>query len=165
MTCGVAAQDGTGQTVGDLARPVPAVAEVLTVPGLWTELRDVEEHCALVVNEYGSVAGLVTMEDAVEEIFGEVLDEFDVEEDPVTVDQQRVSVRGDVLLDVLRDRFGIPAPDDVDTVGGLLWHELGRRPVVGDEVPVGPAGVVVRVDRVDGTAVARASFDLPDGAR
>lgn len=161
----VAARQDGSRPVGDLARPVPAVAEVLTVPGLWDELRDAEEHLALVVNEFGSVAGLVTMEDAIEEIFGEVLDEFDVEEDPITVDQRRVSVRGDVLVEVLEDRFGTTlTEDDVDTIGGLVWHELGRRPREGDEVPVGPDGVVLRVDRVDGTAVARASFDLPGGA-
>jgi putative hemolysin len=160
----VSARDGSNQTVGDLARPVLAVAEVLTVPGLWTELRDGGEHVALVVNEFGSVAGLVTMEDAIEEIFGEVLDEFDVEEDPITVNQRRVSVRGDVLLDVIRDRFGVVlSEDDVDTIGGLVWHELGRRPRVGDEVRLAHDGIVVCVDRVDGTAVSRASFELPEG--
>ena len=160
----VAAREDGSRPVGDLARTVPAVAEVLTVPGLWDELRNEEQHCALVVNEFGSVAGLVTMEDAIEEIFGEVLDEFDVEEDPITVDQGRVSVRGDVLLDVLRDRFGtVLSEDDVDTIGGLVWHELGHRPRDGDEVRLAPTGIVVRVDRVDGTAVTRASFDLPEG--
>jgi CBS domain containing-hemolysin-like protein len=160
----VAARQDGSRPVGELARTVPAVAEVLTVPGLWSELRNEEQHCALVVNEFGSVAGMVTMEDAIEEIFGEVLDEFDVEEDPITVDQRRVSVRGDVLLDVIRNRFGVVlSEDDVDTIGGLVWHELGRRPRAGDEVRLAPDGVVVRVDRVDGTAVTRASFDLPEG--
>lgn len=160
----VAARQDGSRPVSELARPVPAVAEVLTVPGLWEELRGDDQHCALVVNEFGSVAGLVTMEDAIEEIFGEVLDEFDVEEDPITVDQRRASVRGDVLVEAIEDRFGLTlSEDDVDTIGGLVWHELGRRPREGDEVLLDD-GTVVRVDRVDGTAVARASFDLPEGA-
>jgi putative hemolysin len=159
----VAAQADAAGFVADLCRPVLAVAEMLTVPNLWRRLREEEQHCAIVVNEFGSVTGMVTLEDAIEEIFGEVLDEFDLEDDPIRLLDNRVSVRGDVLLDVLRDRFGLRvARGDVDTVGGLIWHALGRLPVVGDEVPIGPEGPVVRVDGLDGTAVARASFPLPE---
>ena len=150
--------------VSDVTRPAVAVADVVTVPHLWSTLREAEQHCALVVNEYGDVAGLVTLEDAIEEIFGEVLDEFDLEEDPISRSDGRVSVRGDVLLSELRDRFGIRSDtDDVDTVGGLIWHHLTRTPVPGDVVVVEPAGVELRVDAMDGRAVARASFAEPGG--
>ena len=150
--------------VSDVTRPAVAVADVVTVPHLWRTLREAEQHCALVVNEYGDVAGLVTLEDAIEEIFGEVLDEFDLEEDPISRSDGRVSVRGDVLLSELRDRFGIRSDtDDVDTVGGLIWHHLTRTPVPGDVVVVEPAGVELRVDAMDGRAVARASFAEPGG--
>ena len=112
-----------------------AVAEVLTVPQLWRTLRDDEQHCAIVVNEYGSVVGMVTLEDAIEEILGEVHDEFDLEDEPISVVDGRVSVRGDVLLEMLDDRFDLDAAsDEVDTVGGLVWQHLGRLPEVGDEV-------------------------------
>ena len=157
----------SGRTVGELARPVPAVAEVLTVPGLWTELRDTEEHCALVVNEFGSVAGLVTMEDAIEEIFGEVLDEFDVEEDPITVDRRRVSVRGDVLLEVIRDRFGIAVQRTTRSTPSAAW--CGTSSAGTPRSVTRCSGGARRRRRsgstaVDGTAVGRASFDLPGGA-
>jgi putative hemolysin len=159
----VVAHDEPAGSVADLCRPVLAVAEMMTVPNLWRRLREEEQHCAIVVNEFGSVTGMITLEDAIEEIFGEVLDEFDLEDDPIRIVDNRVSVRGDVLLHVLRDRFGLRvAPGDVDTVGGLIWHALGRLPVVGDEVLIGPDGPVVRVDALDGTAVARASFPLPE---
>jgi CBS domain containing-hemolysin-like protein len=76
-----------------------------------------------------------------------------------------VSVRGDVLVDTLVDRFSLRPPDaDVDTVGGLVWHELGRQPLVGDEVAVSGADIVLRVDAVDETSVARASFVRPEDA-
>ncbi len=122
----------------------------------------------MVVDEYGSVAGMVTLEDALEEILGEVHDEFDDEAEPLVVADGRVSVRGDVLLDVLDRRFelDLAAGATVDTLSGLLWHELGRFPEVGDEVPLGPHEVVVvRVDAVEGTTVARASFELPEAAQ
>ena len=162
----VHARQDPAQPVGEVARPVVAVAEVLTVPNLWRTLREEEQHCALVVNEYGDVAGLVTLEDAIEEIFGEVHDEFDLEDEPVTHSNGRVSVRGDVLLTTLQDRFGIRTEDvDVDTVGGLIWHHLGRTPVAGDIVHVPPDGLELRVDAMDGRAVTRASFNEPSGDR
>ena len=138
------------------------VAEVMSVPDLWTHLRESGRHSALVVNEYGTVIGMVTLEDALEEIFGELQDEFDQEEEPITVSGGRVSVRGDVLLETLNSRLSLKLPtDEVDTVSGLLWLELGRLPLVGDEIVIEPTGLRLRVDAVERRAIRRASFDLP----
>jgi CBS domain containing-hemolysin-like protein len=148
--------------VGEVARPVVAVGEVVSVPALWRTLRDESRHCALVVNEYGDVAGLVTLEDAIEEIFGEINDEFDVEDEPITMAEGRVSLRGDVLLSQLADRFGlrINAPG-VDTVGGLVWHRLGCAPAPGDVIDITDDGPELRVDAMDRRTVTRASFPDP----
>lgn len=155
-----------GALVADVARPALAVPEVLTVPALWRQLRDDQQHCAIVVDEYGSVAGMVTLEDALEEIFGEVQDEFDQEIEPISVAGRRVTVRGDVLLETLSDRFGLVVPDvEVDTVGGLIGHLLGRVPEVGDEIALMDGRVAVRVDALDGRAVELASFDRPEDER
>ena len=132
---------------------------------------------AIVVNEFGSISGMATREDAIEEIFGEVNDEFDVEPDPITIDGQKVSIRGDVLLRVINERFDLALPEDeVDTVGGYVWHHLGRLPVIGDTVPIVTAAQAaaaksdeddvvmppdhppLRVDSIDGTLVDRVSF-------
>lgn len=162
----VHAQIDDDRPVSDVTRPVVAVAEFVTVPHLWGTLREAEQHCALVVNEYGDVAGLVTLEDAIEEIFGEVHDEFDLEEEPITIVDGRVSVRGDVLLSILQDRFDIKTDGiGVDTVGGLIWHYTGRTPSPGDIVTLAPDGPEVRVDVMDGRAITRASFAEPGGDR
>lgn len=156
------ASEDPATPVEAVARPLVAVGEVVTVPALWRTLRDESEHCALVVNEYGDVAGMVTLEDAIEEIFGEVNDEFDLEDEPITRADGRVSLRGDVLLSQLADHFGlrIDAPG-VDTLGGLVWHRLGRTPAVGDVIAITDAGPELRVDAMDRRSVTRASFPDP----
>lgn len=162
----LAAADDPAALVATLTQPVLEVAETLTVPALWGRLNQHERHSALVINEYGGVAGLVTLEDALEEVFGEVRDEFDVDPDPIVIDGGRVSVSGEVLLDDLNHRFDLSLPsDDVDTIGGLIWHDLSRLPVVGEVVEVGEHAIRVTIDAIDGNAIERLSFDEPGGAR
>jgi len=159
-----AAERDPKTAVGALMRPPLVVAEMMTVPMLWQALRGAQHHCAVVVNEYGSIAGLVSLEDALEEIFGELQDEFDAEEEPIVVSDGRVVVQGAVLVEQLNTRFDLELPTDaVDTVSGLFWHELGRLPMVGDEIRFEEDGPVLRVDAMEHRAVRRASFDLPEG--
>lgn len=160
-----AAQAHPDQLVEDVAQATLAIAEMVSVPTLWNLLREQGRHCALVVNEYGDVAGLVTIEDAIEEVFGEVRDEFDNEVDPIVVEGGRAVVRGDVLLTAVDERFDLELEhDDVDTMGGLIWHLLGRTPEVGDVVHWGDDLIAIRVDAMEGRAVMRASFDVPGEA-
>jgi len=155
-----------GATVAEAMVAPVIVADTITVPALWSRLREAGRHSAIVVNEYGSVAGMVTLEDAIEEIFGEMQDEFDQEEEPVITQDDRVSVRGDVLITTLNDSFGLHLPtDEVDTVSGLIWQELGRLPVVGDEVQVDPDGIVLRVESMNRRAVKRVEFTRDGGDR
>ncbi len=157
----------TAVTVADVAEEPMVVSEVFEVPALMNTFSQQGVHVAIVVNEFGSISGMVTREDAIEEVLGEFNDEFDVEPDPVTITGASVSVRGDVLLAVLNERFGLAFPvDEVDTVSGYVWHELGRLPEVGDTLPlVTTEGVtddqLLRVDSVDGTLVDRVRFTLP----
>jgi CBS domain containing-hemolysin-like protein len=172
----LANEKGTAATVADIAEEPMVVSEVFEVPPLMNAFAQRGIHAAIVVNEFGSISGMVTREDAIEEVFGELYDEFDDEPDPITVTGSEVSIRGDVLLTVINERFDLALPvDRADTVSGLVWHHLGRHPVVGDTVPlitgakraerndpdrVGPPPSL-RVDSVDGTLVERVSFALP----
>jgi len=178
----VANENNVTGTVADVAEEPMVVGEVFDVPPLLNTFSMEGVHAAIVVNEFGTISGLVTREDAIEEIFGEFNDEFDVEPDPITITGSKVSVRGDVLLKILNERFSFALPEDeIDTVGGYVWHHLGRLPVVGDEVPIvtvagraalesdddaelPPPHPPLRVDSVDGTLVDRVSFSLPGGA-
>ena len=175
-------ENGTAQTVGDVASEAMVVGEVFDVPPLLNTFSTEGVHAAIVVNEFGTISGLVTREDAIEEIFGEFNDEFDVEPDPITINGSSASVRGDVLLKILNERFKFALPDEeIDTVGGYVWHHLGRLPVVGDEIPIvtaahkaaldsddevelPPPHPPLRVDSVDGTLVDRVSFAVESDA-
>ncbi len=154
------AQHDPEALVSTLTQPLLDVAETLPVPALWRFLNARERNCALVVDEYGGVAGLVTLEDAIEEVFGEVRDEFDTDPDPIVVVAGRASLSGEVLIDAVNHRFGLSLPmEDVDTIGGLIWHQLSRMPAVGEQVSLGDDEVLVRIDTVDGNAIERISFD------
>ncbi|KPP91157.1 hemolysin family protein [Erythrobacter sp. HL-111] len=142
--------------VETVARPPLVVAEMMPVPQLWQILRKNGQRTAIVINEYGSVSGMVTLEDALEEVFGEIQDEFDQEEDPVIARPDGRSVRGDMNLAALADRYDIDLPDDrADTIGGLVWHELGRLPAVGDKVDLPGTPYDLEVEAMAGYAVQR----------
>lgn len=160
----VAAERDATQPVSAVMRLPLVVTDVTAVPELWKALRAARRHSAIVVNEYGSVTGMVTLEDAFEEIFGEMQDEFDDELETIREQGGRVLVRGDVRIETLNDRYGLRLPaDDADTVGGLIWHELGRLPVVGDQVEIGPDRLQLTVDTMDRRAVREASFAVSGG--
>lgn len=146
--------------VASIMRAPLIVGDVMSVPKLWQTLRANGRRSAMVINEYGSFTGLVTLEDALEEVFGEVQDEFDDEEELVIEHDTHISVRGDVRLSMLVDRFHIALPDDrADTVGGLMWHELGGLPTVGDRIEMAGASASLTVEAMDGQAVHRVRIE------
>jgi len=93
-----------------------------------------------VVDEYGGTAGIVTLEDVIEELVGEIHDEFDSEEEPVRrLDRDSALVIARIHIEELNEILGIALPDDVaDTLSGLLYHFIGRVPRVGDRWSYGP---------------------------
>jgi CBS domain containing-hemolysin-like protein len=124
------------EKVESVMRPAIFVPESKPVDELLREMQAQQTHVAIVVDEYGGTAGLVTIEDVLEEIVGEITDEYDVET-PMIEDLPdgtlRVSTR--LHLDELSERLGVELEDDdVDTVGGLLAKHLGRVPIPGAQV-------------------------------
>ncbi|HKS01883.1 MAG TPA: hemolysin family protein [Arthrobacter sp.] len=136
--------------VDALAREVRYVPDSKPVSDLLRELQKESTHVAIVIDEYGGTAGLVTLEDLIEELVGEIVDEYDSESAAV-VDlgdgTYRVSAR--MGIDDLGELFGIELDDDeVDTVGGLMAKALGRVPIVGSAVDLD--GVSLRAERLEG---------------
>jgi len=147
-----------------LLRQVPFVPENLPIQAILTSFREQHQHMAIVIDEHGGTQGLVTLEDVLEEVVGEVRDEFDVEEqDPlVVVEPGHLSAQGTVLIEEVAEYAPLPAHGyDVHTVGGLILAELGRRPEEGDEVILGE--VTLRVESMDGLSITRVSVHYPAG--
>jgi CBS domain containing-hemolysin-like protein len=167
-------------TVGGFTRPAYFVPESKKSDDLLRELQQQRVHIAVVVDEYGGTAGLVTIEDILEEIVGEIQDEFDTEEQKiVTEGQDSALVDGSVSIDDVNDILGLSlTTEEVDSVGGLVYEKLGRVPVVGDTITVDGATLTVisahrrrvtrvRVKRIDetssnGTTASKSTAELND---
>jgi CBS domain containing-hemolysin-like protein len=164
--------DDVPPLVDELAREVRYVPESKPVSDLLRELQKESTHVAIVIDEYGGTAGLVTLEDLIEEIVGEIVDEYDTESaEAVALGDGSFRVSARMSIDDLGELFDIELDDDeVDTVGGLLAKALGRVPIVGSSVEVD--GVSLRAERLEGrrnrvshiiaAAVPKVDTDLED---
>ncbi|HVM23960.1 MAG TPA: hemolysin family protein [Candidatus Limnocylindrales bacterium] len=159
-------QNGRPAEPIDIRRLVRApvyVPESKAVDELLHEMQAAKRHIAIVVDEYGGTAGLVTMEDVVEEIVGEIQDEYDAEEsmvEPIDSDAELTfRLDGRVSMDDLRDLFELSDEDEpdeeaYDTVGGFVVHRVGRIPLPGAEIPFRD-GVLLRVEAAEPRRVAK----------
>ncbi len=130
-----------GQTnigLESLLRPAYFVPESKELDELLQELQTKKIHMAVVVDEYGGMAGIVTIEDIIEEIVGEIQDEFDIEEPfAQLVSENEAIFNARIDLDDVNKLLGANLPtDEADTLGGLIYNELGKVPVVGDKIRV-----------------------------
>jgi CBS domain containing-hemolysin-like protein len=138
-----------------LMRTAYFVPETKRVPELLREMQANQVHLAVVVDEFGGTAGLVTIEDLLEELVGEIIDEYDDEEPLVTLlDEGGYLIGGRMGVDELEELLGIDLPDDEwDTVGGLLLGLAGRVPKEGESFDYDTH--VFTAERVQGRRVAR----------
>ena len=145
------------------SRPVIVVPETLSLDLMLQRFRAERGALAVVIDEFGGTAGIVTFEDLLEEVVGEIQDEFDLERAPFeSIGERRLRVDGSLLLHELNQHFDIDfADEEVDTVGGLIMAHLGRIPEVGDAVELN--GVRYTVELVAGRAVDSVLVELPPG--
>jgi CBS domain containing-hemolysin-like protein len=149
--------------------PTPALREVTYVPeslpiaDVWATLNRKRQYIAIVFGEHGGTEGLITLEDLIEEIFGELQDEFDHELPLISADKEgRIYLRGDLLVADVNEYLNLNLPEEAtDTLGGLVFSELGRLPQVGDEITLGSPAVVIRVEAVESRSVTEVSLQLP----
>jgi putative hemolysin len=138
-----------------LLRPAYMVPETKDLAALLTEFRRTNQHLAVVIDEYGSVEGIVTLEDLLEEIVGEIEDEFDLPDETVErIDKDTIRIDGTFPIDDFNEQFETELPpEDYHTVAGFVFGQLGRGAEPGDEVT--HDGVVFRVDSIEGQRIER----------
>ncbi len=141
--------------VGELVRPLSHVPETKTCDELFRELQARRQHMAVVVDEHGGLSGVVTLEDLLEELVGEIEDEYDVVESLVRrIGDDLFVVDGRAEIDTVEDALGLDLPEgDYNTIAGLVLSALGRIPEPGDEVVV--AGLELRVISASATRVGK----------
>jgi len=152
----------TGAAVSEVMRTATFVPESKPVDDLLSEMQAARTHLVIVVDEYGGTAGLVTIEDILEEIVGEITDEYDVERPPIEhLGDGSVRVTARLPIEDLGELFGVELPEDeVETVGGLLAQTLGRVPIPGASVDISglhliAEGTTGRRNRIDSVLVSR----------
>jgi CBS domain containing-hemolysin-like protein len=146
--------------VASVMRPVHMVPGSREVEDVLADFKRLKAHMAVVLDEYGGTAGIVTMEDLLEEIVGDILDEYDEPlELPVREGADTVILPGSTGIAEMNERFGLSVPDeDYTTIGGFVFGALGRLPVAGDRVTAGNAVLIVR--EMDGKRIESLAVDL-----
>ncbi len=146
--------------LADLIQPVLHVPESKNVDELLQEMRANRMHMVIVIDEFGTTEGLVTMEDMTEEIVGEILE--GEEELPIEfIDDETVLVRGEVNIDEVNEELGIDLPEgeEFETIAGFVFNRAGRLVQEGEEIEFD--GVVLRVEQVDNTRITQVRISLP----
>lgn len=143
-----------------LLRPAYMVPETKDLAALLTEFRRTNQHMAIVVDEYGALQGIVTLEDLLEEIVGEIADEFDLPDESVErLSESRIRVDGTFPIDDFNEQFHTALPvEDFHTLAGFVFGQLGEAPEVGDEVTWD--GLIFRVVDVEGARIERLEVEF-----
>ena len=149
------------EDVASILREVVFIPETMPISDLWKRLNSRRKYLAVVFDEYGGTVGLITFEDLIEEIFGELQDEFDNETALIAKDKDgRIYLRADLLVSDVNEYLELQLPEEnADTLGGLVFSELGRLPAVGDKVTFGD--IIIRVEAMSDPGVSEVSLKLP----
>ena len=148
--------NGASAAIRELLRPAYFVPEAKKVDELLREMQDNGMHMAIVVDEYGGMAGLVTLEDIMEEIVGEIRDEYDQSEEDLyqQISPDEFLIQGRMDLDDVNELLGTHYSKDVaDTLGGFIYGEMGRVPVGGEQVTV--EGWTLAVEQISGRRIRK----------
>jgi putative hemolysin len=147
-------------SLDSIVRPPFVVPETKDLAALLGDFRREKQHLAVVIDEYGAMDGIVTLEDLLEEIVGEIEDEFDLPDTSVErIDDSRIRIEGTYTIDDFNEEFGTELEqEDFHTMAGLVFGALGRAPEIGDEVAAD--GLCLRVLEIDGSRILKLEVEF-----
>jgi len=150
-----------GHNLQSILRPVPHVPETMPAAEVWHVLNDKQSYMAIVFDEYGGTAGMITQEDLIEELFGELQDEFDQEKALIArKGDGRFVIRGDMQISYLNEQLNTKFAHEIaNTVGGLVLEHLGQMPSVGDEIII--EEINFRIETVIARSIREVSLTIP----
>ena len=143
-----------------IVRPAFVVPETKDLAALLADFRREKQHLAIVIDEYGDMEGIVTLEDLLEEIVGDIEDEFDLPDTSIErIDETHIRIDGTYTIDDFNEEFGTGLEqEDFNTMAGLVFGELGRAPEVGDEVRTD--GLCLTVVEIDGSRIMKLEVEF-----
>lgn len=151
------------ESIEPMIRPIVFIPETQNIETFLKVIRSQKTHLAIVVDEFGSMSGLVTLEDVMEEIVGEIQDEYDDELPQLnSVGENQYELDGGMAIADILDRLPLPIPDseNYDTIGGFVLHELGKVPAEGERLQLGQYELVVK--EVTGNRIRKIGCDVHD---
>ena len=154
--------DSLPQKISELLRPMIFIPESLTLSKLMIRFREEQSHVAIALDEFGGTAGIITLEDLIEEVVGEILDEFDQEMPPFEqLSEGLVRVRGDVILEELEQHFNLVFDHATETnsIAGYIMSQLGSIPKPNERLKIN--GATFTVEEIDGLAILTVLIQLP----
>lgn len=155
----------TSQPVRNFVREPYFVPSTKSIIEILKEFQEKQVHIAIVLDEYGGTVGLLTIEDLIEEIVGEIRDEFDYEEEEPIIKHGEHSYIIDAMIDIetinKELELSLPVSDDYESLGGLIMNQIGKIAVIGDEVIIGEVGL--KVIEVDKLRISKVLLDLNEG--
>ncbi|OGI00330.1 MAG: hypothetical protein A2Y25_01730 [Candidatus Melainabacteria bacterium GWF2_37_15] len=156
-------EDKNNIDIRNLTREVNIIPENKSISSLLNDFIVQKAQMAIVVDEHGGVAGIVTIEDILEEIVGEIWDEYDVQiPEVIQIDEKTLNVLSKMNIYDLNERFNLDLPtEDFQTVGGLIFGQLGREPEIGDEIK--SSDITMKVESMDGHKIVGANLYREDG--
>ena len=157
-------EDRENFKITDILRDAYYTYEFKKTADLMIEMREKRFNVAFVLNEYGSCVGMITLEDLLEEIVGEIRDEYDADEDELIqeIGERQYLVEGGMKLDDINDALGTELEsEDYDSIGGIIIEILDRVPVPGDEVTT-EAGIMLRAENVQQNRITKVLMTLPE---
>tara|TARA_Y100000588_G_scaffold78990_1_gene82594 strand:- start:9 stop:521 length:513 start_codon:yes stop_codon:yes gene_type:complete len=154
------------EDITTILRKIIFINEALPAADIWETLAAKRQYISIVLDMNEQITGIITYEDLLEEVFGELQDEFDIETINISADSaNRIALHADMLISDVNEYLGVHLPTmPSGTIGSLVHKQVVQSPKIGDEIIVKPSTIKIRVEDMEGTKITKLSVSISDAA-